>query len=331
MNGDIAVVGAGVSGLTCAAVLAERGYTPHVFAARDAETCTSGAAAAIWYPYEAVPIELAVAWGMISYGRLLDLSADTGSTGVSLVDFRFFSRNENLLPPSWATAISCRVLGRSEVLPTFTSGFAMRVPLMDAPVYLEYLRGRIRSAGGEITYGVKFARLEDVPENYEMVLNCTGYGSRDLLSDTELKPHRGQIAIVEPLKAPGLAFAFVSEDAPLTYVIPRSQDCVLGGWNDVSESEVVDRAITTTIVAECSRVLRPLLAAPPILKDERVGLRPYRSSGVRVATELLSDGRRVIHDYGHGGAGFSLSWGCAHKAAELVEAYVKTRPSKRWG
>jgi D-amino-acid oxidase len=193
---------------------------------------------------------------------------------------------------------------------------------MDAPIYLEYLRNRIKSAGGSITYGVELTRLEDVQEDFRVVLNCTGYGARVLVSDADIEAHRGQIAIVEPLDATGLSFAFVSEDSPLTYVIPRSQDCVFGGWNEISESEIVDHAITTGIVAECSRVLRPLLTASPVLKDERVGLRPFRSSGVRIATELLLDGRRVIHNYGHGGAGFSLSWGCAHKSAELVERYT---------
>jgi D-amino-acid oxidase len=44
---------------------------------------------------------------------------------------------------------------------------------------------------------------------------------------------------------------------------------------------------------------------------------------VRIDTELLADGRRVIHNYGHGGAGFSLSWGCAQKVWELVERYCR--------
>jgi len=61
-----------------------------------------------------------------------------------------------------------------------------------------------------------------------------------------------------------------------------------------------------------------LKIAEPKILAERVGLRPFRQSGVRLGTERLQDGRVVIHNYGHGGAGFTLSWGCARRVAELV-------------
>ena len=51
---------------------------------------------------------------------------------------------------------------------------------------------------------------------------------------------------------------------------------------------------------------------------ERVGLRPFRKSGVRLEKEKLGDGRTVIHNYGHGGSGFTLSWGCAEEVVEVA-------------
>jgi glycine/D-amino acid oxidase-like deaminating enzyme len=58
------------------------------------------------------------------------------------------------------------------------------------------------------------------------------------------------------------------------------------------------------------------------VRPERVirtvaGLRPYRPSGFVVRAETL-DGKLLVHNYGHGGAGVSLSWGCAQLAAELT-------------
>ena len=50
---------------------------------------------------------------------------------------------------------------------------------------------------------------------------------------------------------------------------------------------------------------------------ERVGLRPFRKTGVRLEREKLSDRRTVIHNYGHGGSGFTLSWGCAENVFRL--------------
>jgi D-amino-acid oxidase len=68
-------------------------------------------------------------------------------------------------------------------------------------------------------------------------------------------------------------------------------------------------------VAECSQVLN--INKPSVLA-ERVGLRPFRRSGVRLERDLLRDGRAVIHNYGHGGAGFTLSWGCAREVLGMA-------------
>ena len=307
MSRRIAIAGAGVSGLTCAAVLRERGHDTHVFAEKDAEQSTSGAAAAIWFPYDAGPEELAVAWGMLTYGRLLDL-VDVADAGVSLVEFRTFSRTPRITPPVWTAALDARPLEPGELLAPYQSGYTMRVPLMDANIYLPYLRRR----AGAITYGVKLERLEDVARDFDTIINCTGFDARALVEDeTELEAHRGQVAIVERVDLP---FAFVCDEAPLTYVIPRRDDCVLGGCNDDSESSDIDDVMAACIVDECSRVLN----VPLKPKHSRAGRRPFRKSGPRIEAGLLRDGRRVIHNYGHGGAGFSLSWGCAHHVAELV-------------
>jgi D-amino-acid oxidase len=48
-------------------------------------------------------------------------------------------------------------------------------------------------------------------------------------------------------------------------------------------------------------------------------LRPGRPQ-VRVEASLLRDGRTVVHNYGHSGAGFLLSWGCALDVVDLANA-----------
>jgi len=99
------------------------------------------------------------------------------------------------------------------------------------------------------------------------------------------------------------------------YAIPRTNDCVFGGTNELSANLAADPTITSQIVEECSRVLN--IERPRVL-TERVGLRPFRRSGVRLERDQSRHGRTVIHNYGHGGAGFTLSWGCAREVLELT-------------
>jgi D-amino-acid oxidase len=106
------------------------------------------------------------------------------------------------------------------------------------------------------------------------------------------------------------------------YAIPRTNDCVFGGTNELSNERDIDPAVTSRIVAECSRVLK--ISNPQILA-ERVGLRPFRKSGVRLERDCLRDGRTIIHNYGHGGAGFTLSWGCAREVVNLTQHDLRQR------
>ncbi|MEU7831255.1 FAD-dependent oxidoreductase [Nonomuraea sp. NPDC049129] len=47
------------------------------------------------------------------------------------------------------------------------------------------------------------------------------------------------------------------------------------------------------------------------------GLRPYRKGSYRLDKEVLGD-KFVVHNYGHGGGGITLSWGCAAKVRDMV-------------
>ena len=310
MAQTVAVVGAGVSGLTCAVVFAEGGYRTAIFAEHIGPGTTSAAAAAMWYPYDAEPFDQIIAWALETH-RMLHHLARNPDSGVSIIELRQFSRTGEMEIPEWALPLGARRI-RSDIPPTFVSGFALNVPLMDTTRYLDYLAQRFREAGGEIHPGRRLAKLEDVDEDFDLVINCTGIGARTLVQDSELEPHRGQVAIVPKIDLP---YAVVCDGPPLMYAIPRSKDCVFGGTNQLSADCTVDPMATAQIVAECSRVLN--IDKPDVLA-ERCGLRPFRRSGVRVERAQLHDGRTLIHDYGHGGSGFTLSWGCAEAVALIA-------------
>ena len=313
MKPRVAIIGSGVSGLTCAILFAENGFETSIFAEQIGDETNSAAAAAIWYPYDVGSGAEIIPWALVSYHRFLELARQS-ETGVSITELRVFSRLGPIVPPDWAQSFATRPLAGSEIPEVFVSGFSIDVPLIETGKYLEYLAAHLTNAGGSVSSAMRFAQLDEVDLSFDLLINCAGIGARELVPDPEMEPHRGQVAIVEKFDLP---YAVVCDDPPLMYAIPRSNDCVFGGTNEVSNDRAVDPRTTTAIMSECERVLGR--SAPPLIR-ERVGLRPGRSSGVRVAAEKVRDGRPVIHNYGHGGSGFTLSWGCAQTVLELAMA-----------
>jgi D-amino-acid oxidase len=155
------------------------------------------------------------------------------------------------------------------------------------------------------------ASLDDVPSAHDVIVNCSGFGARALVGDAQMHAHRGQAVLTE--RQPSLSYAFVNEDT-FTYVIPRSGDCVLGGTNDVSDDVDPKEATTSDIRRRCAPIVPESVPAFGV----RVGLRPFREGGIRLETGYTAGGRRVIHNYGHGGSGFTVSWGCAEAVAQLL-------------
>jgi len=281
----ISIAGAGVAGLTCGVVLAERGHDVTIVASEIG--ITSRAAAAVWFPYDCAPEEKVHAWALVTYRRLLDLEREPAS-GVSLVEFRCL----DLPLPEWISALG-------------------KLPLMETPKYLDYLRHRFR---GELRLGVTLRSLDDL--SGDIVVNCTGVGARVLANDVEVEPHRGQVLVVEKLDLP----AALVHETSLAYAIPRTNDCILGGTNDESDELEPKPDDTAKILAIC----REYLGVTGRVREVKVGLRPFRRSGVR----LEADGR-VIHNYGHGGSGFTVSWGCAEEVAALIGARTSGRTTNR--
>ena len=355
MRRSIGIVGAGVSGLTCGVTLAERGYRTAIFAAETGQRTTSAAAAALWFPYDAEPADCVIPWALETYQVLLPL-ADEPGTGVSMLELHTFARGGQIPIPEWAIPLGAKRLKahgngnepglvmderpptargretnrsgskthvplasqRAERAAIFTSGFAMNVPLMDTSIYLDYLTGRFIKAGGVLNHGLCLTRLEEISREFDVVVNCAGFGARKLVNDADLEPHRGQVVIVPRITRR----AIVCDDLPLMYAIPRTNDCVLGGTNEISDDRAVDPEASSRILTECSRVLG--IEQPKVLA-ERVGLRPFRKSGVCLRADRLADGRSVLHNYGHGGSGFTLSWGCAQKIFDLAGALSASR------
>jgi len=180
-------------------------------------------------------------------------------------------------------------------------------------VYLGDLQRRLADTGSRIEQR-RLSSLADAGPGAAIV-NCTGLGASALVPDPELRPIRGQhVAVTNP----GLT-EFFSEGTGLSpdllCIYPHGNTVVLGGTAiDGSGDLEADDAAAKAIVARCT-LTEPRLADVQII-EHRIGARPTRDI-VRVESDRLQDGTLVVHNYGHGGAGVTLSWGCAKEVQAL--------------
>jgi D-amino-acid oxidase len=168
----------------------------------------------------------------------------------------------------------------------FAAGWRYTAPVVSMPVYLDYLLGRFRQAGGELRIGhVASLAAAAAGPGAPVLVNCAGIGAHDLVP----VPHDGRV------------------------VLGGTE--VAGDWTAAPDPGTAGR-----ILRDCAAV-DPRLATARII-EHRVGFRPARSR-VRLEAEdtVATDGssrRLLVHNYGHGGAGVTLSWGCARAVASLV-------------
>lgn len=294
------VVGAGVVGLASALRLLEAGHRVDVVARDLPEETTSAVAAAIWYPYRAFPPDRVTAWAARSFEVLTGLAADPAS-GVRMVPGTEVLAEPAVLP-WWAAAVPS--LERATELPEgYADGWSFTTPVVEMPVHLAWLRARVLDLGGTVTR----LTVRALPEGADVVVNCSGLGARLLAPDLSVTPVRGQVVVVEQ---PGIDRWWLDSAAP-TYVVPRSADVVVGGTDEEGEWSRTPSPETAAAILERATRLVPALAGARVLRH-KVGLRP-----VRPAVRLERVGR-VVHCYGHGGAGVTLAWGCADEVAGLA-------------
>ncbi len=230
-------------------------------------------------------------------------------------------------------------------------------PIIDTDRSMEWLMVLVQSKGAkfvtETIHGDLYDQEDELRERFgaDVIINATGLSGLELASDKTCFPLRGAlIRIINdgtdfPKVESSLAItADAAHDNEIVFIIPRNDDILLLGgiaqphkWNlDLT----LDSPAVQRMRARCENFL-------PGLKNARVdpdyplaqGLRPARERNVRVERELRQrqvtvNGRerlelsRIVHSYGQGGAGWTLSFGCAEDVAALVEDALHNLPAE---
>ncbi|MGH2544866.1 MAG: FAD-dependent oxidoreductase [Ardenticatenaceae bacterium] len=307
----VLVIGGGVSGLTSARLLLEAGWEVTVAAREWAPQIVSSVAAAVWQPFQ-VAHSRANEWALRSLHYFYELARNP-ATGVRIARGRQFHR-ALAEPVTWAEYLKVyRPLVADELPEGYTCGYEFEAPIIETPKYMQWLLDGVTLRGATLVTR-EVQSLDQVLPEWPLVVNCSGLGARELIGDETMVPIRGQIVRV----APGLVdtFLFDEEEADQpTYIIPRADGTILGGTALHGDWDTTIRPATTEQIRARARRLVPAVADVEIL-DVLVGLRPGRPT-ICLEAERFGPSR-VIHNYGHGGAGFTLSWGCAEEVVRLA-------------
>ncbi len=310
MSHAITVVGCGVIGLTSAIRLQETGFDVTIITRDLPPNLTSAVAGAYWYGGELASHSSRHRWSSVSLREYLRL-AQGDYCGVST--FRMVEVFAAPVSDPWfkdeipffeRVAPSDLPAGRAD-------GYRMEIPIIETPYYLNYLMNRFQQNGGHIEQRT-LTDLSDLAEDHPLIVNSTGVYARDVAHDEQVYPLRGQVIKVN---APHIHEAF-NDDETFTYILPRRDGCILGGISQKDNWSLdVDPAVSEDIWQRCEQAIPGICQSPVIV--ELVGLRPGRHE-VRLEQQQSTDNCTVIHNYGHGGIGYTLSWGCAEDVVALA-------------
>jgi D-amino-acid oxidase len=209
--------------------------------------------------------------------------------------------------PWWADAVDgLELIPAGAIYPAAALFWSFLAPRVEPAIYVPWLEA-------QLAQGIEWREVTSLEaEDGDVVVNCTGLGARALCGDNELVAVLGQTVIVAPGTLRMDTFIGDERDqSAIFYSIPRRAEVVLGGCRTEVPGDTLpgpDPALRDAILGRC----RAAGYEPGPVIRERCGLRP-----VRPRIRLEREGR-VIHNYGHGGAGYTLSWGCAEEVVRLV-------------
>jgi glycine/D-amino acid oxidase-like deaminating enzyme len=218
-------------------------------------------------------------------------------------------------------------------------------PIIDTDRAMEWLTQLVASKGAKYITEVIASDLLLIEHTLrarfkaDAIVNCTGIGAEVLAGDRSIYPIRGGLLRVIndgvdfPKVDAALTISADVGDNEIIFLVPRHDSILLIGGIAEMHKGSLDLTLESPIIKHMRKRCEAFL---PGLENARLdpeyplaqGLRPFRGQNVRVERELRRAGSRIIHSYGHGGAGWSLSFGCAGDVVLLVEEALAGVPAK---
>ncbi|KAK2586719.1 hypothetical protein KPH14_011754 [Odynerus spinipes] len=322
----VAIIGGGVVGLTTALQIQRelRNAEITIFAS-DFNKIVSNVAAGIFRvgsSYTGPTEEITRQWIENSYSfyDAISKSPDAPYAGITVISGYIFGNSPGIVKNHWMEKLVPIYRRAAEeefqlVGGNWKFGSFFTTLLTECKLYLPWTLQKLKD-NGAIVKKQAINSLKELTGKYNIVINCTGLGARNLCNDRRMIPIRGQVIKVA---APWLKTFFYGELD--TYIIPGFNGVVTLGGSRSFDSENIQLCPheSAAIRTRCETLLPSLKAVENI--HEEVGLRPHRDGGVRVETEFVTDGyskTMIIHNYGHGGYGVCTAPGTAQYAVKLA-------------
>ncbi|MEH2447999.1 MAG: FAD-dependent oxidoreductase [Nostoc sp.] len=359
---NILVIGAGVSGLTTAICLREAGFNVVIVADRFAADLTSIVAGALWEWPPAVcgshgaprSLERSKDWCMTTYNKFKKIHAEFGSeeTGLYLKDAYFYFKDVLENRPTELrkmNELKDKVDGferglqivKETINLSFKGGikdaYKHMAPATNTDIYMKWLLQQVKDIGCEIiqekiTVNVVQNEQELLRRfNAKAIVNCAGLGSIATTGDTSMYPLRGALVRVKNLGGVVTDAHCISHEQSssseqdIVYIVPRGDDLVVLGGLTQQDQWNTDLSLEVPIIRQmydgCLEFLQELRELPLDEKEPvRTGLRPLTEENVCVERVLNT---HVFYNYGHGGSGVTLSWGCSQEIVQLVQEMLR--------
>lgn len=325
----ICVVGAGVIGMSSALRIIEQLPKTEVVVIADkfSPSTTSDVSGGFWEPHLLgdTPQEKVMEWSYKTFDHMMWLARTDCAryTGACMVSGYNITADPNTEVPFWKDKVkNFRLLSKDELkeYPDMKFGFFYTTVMLEPQMYLQWLMKRFQRRGGRLKKQF-VSNLKELAVDYDVIVNCTGVGACHLVNDSSVQPVRGQVIRVQASWIKHFIICIGKEE--ISYVLPSANYVVMGGvenkanWN--TEMNETDKK---RIWDNCTKYIPSLTEA--VIDSDCVGLRPSRPS-VRLQVENSTFNGKitpVIHNYGHGGGGVTLHWGCAEEVSHLVSEVI---------